>query len=42
MTAQILRMDGRAVILDLGRGQGYMPPEEQMRGEFYRMNKKTL
>ncbi len=40
ITAQILRMDGRAVILDLGRGQGYMPPEEQMRGEFYRMNNR--
>ena len=40
VTAQILRMDGRAVILDLGRGQGYMPPEEQMRGEFYKMNNR--
>lgn len=40
ITAQILRMDGKAVILDLGRGQGYMPPEEQMRGEFYKMNNR--
>lgn len=40
LTAQILRMDGRTVILDIGRGQGYMPPEEQMRGEFYRMNNR--
>ncbi|GIK84312.1 MAG: transcription termination/antitermination protein NusA [Patescibacteria group bacterium] len=40
VNAQILRMDGRAVILDIGRGQGYMPPEEQMRGEFYRMNNR--
>ncbi len=39
-TAQILRMSGRAVILDLGRGQGYMPPQEQMRGEFYKMNNR--
>lgn len=38
ITAQILRMDGRTVILDIGRGQGYMPPEEQMRGEFYKTN----
>ena len=38
VSAQILRMDRRMVVLDLGRGQGYMPPEEQMRGEFYRMN----
>lgn len=40
VTAQILRMDGKTVVLDLGRGQGYMPPEEQMRGEFYRMNSR--
>lgn len=38
ITAQILRMDGRKVVLDLGRGQGIMPPEEQMRGEFYKVN----
>lgn len=41
VTAQILRMKGKAVILDLGRGQGTMPPEEQMRGEFYRMNNRV-
>lgn len=40
VTAQILRMDGRTVILDIGRGQGIMPPEEQMRGEFYRVNNR--
>ncbi len=40
VTAQILRMDGRTVILDIGRGQGFMPPEEQMRGEFYKMNNR--
>jgi N utilization substance protein A len=38
VTAQVLRMEGRTVVLDIGRGQGYMPPEEQMRGEFYRTN----
>lgn len=38
VTGQVLRMDGRMVVVDIGRGQGYMPPEEQMRGEFYRMN----
>lgn len=38
VTGQVLRMDGRTVVIDIGRGQGYMPPEEQMRGEFYRMN----
>ncbi|MCB9801494.1 MAG: transcription termination/antitermination protein NusA [Pseudomonadales bacterium] len=40
ITAQILRMRGPSVVLDLGRGQGIMPPEEQMRGEFYRMNNR--
>lgn len=41
VNAQVLRMDGRKVILDLGgRGQGMMPPEEQMRGEFYRVNSR--
>ncbi len=38
VTGQVLRMDGRMVVVDIGRGQGYMPPEEQMRGEFYKMN----
>ena len=40
VSALILRMDGRKVILDLGRGYGVMPPEEQMRGEFYRVNSR--
>ena len=40
ISAQVLRMDGRTVVLDVGRGQAYMPPEEQMRGEFYRMNSR--
>ncbi len=41
VSAQILRMDGRTVVLDIGRGQGVMPPEEQMRGEFYRINNRV-
>lgn len=40
VNAQVLRMQGRSVILDIGRGQGFMPPEEQMRGEFYRTNSR--
>ena len=40
MTGQVLRMDRRRVIVDLGRGHGWMPPEEQMRGEFYRLNSR--
>ncbi len=38
VSGMVLRMDGKNVIIDIGRGQGIMPPEEQMRGEFYRMN----
>lgn len=41
ITGTVLRMDGRMVVIDLGRGQAYMPPEEQMRGEFYRMNMRV-
>lgn len=40
INGHVLRMDGRMVIIDLGRGQGVMPPEEQMRGEFYRLNNR--
>ena len=40
VTGQVLRMQGRAVIVDIGRGQATMPPEEQMRGEFYRLNQR--
>jgi len=40
VSGQILRMDGKMVIIDIGRGQGIMPPEEQMRGEFYRLNNR--
>lgn len=34
----VIRYDDRAVIVDIGRGQAWMPIEEQMRGEFYRIN----
>lgn len=36
MHGQVLRMNGKSVLFDIGRGYGIMPPEEQMRGEFYR------
>ncbi len=36
LTALVLRLDGKNIILDIGRGQGVMPPEEQVHGEFYR------
>ncbi|PWU24125.1 transcription termination/antitermination protein NusA [Candidatus Cerribacteria bacterium 'Amazon FNV 2010 28 9'] len=34
----VIRFDDKNVIVDIGRGQAYMPPEEQMRSEFYRIN----
>jgi N utilization substance protein A len=40
VTGQVLRMDRRSVVVDLGRGHAWMPPEEQMRGEFYRLNSR--
>ncbi|MFZ5376515.1 MAG: transcription termination factor NusA [Patescibacteria group bacterium] len=40
VTGQVLRMNGRIVIVDIGRGYAWMPPEEQMRGEFYRLNQR--
>ncbi len=36
--AVVVRFDDKNVVLDIGRGQGYMPPEEQMHSEFYRIN----
>jgi len=42
ITGTVLRMEGRTVVIDLGRGYAYMPPEEQMRGEFYRMNMRIV
>lgn len=42
VTGQVLRMDRGSVILEIGRGQGAMPPQEQMRGEFYRKNQRIV
>lgn len=40
VSGQVLRMDRGAVVMDVGRGQGLMPPREQMRGEYYRKNQR--
>lgn len=40
MTGMVQRMDGRTVVIDLGRGQAVMPPEEQVRTEYYRLNSR--
>ncbi len=38
INGMVLRLDGKNVVVDLGRGQGYMPPEEQVKNEYYRLN----
>lgn len=40
LTGMVLRFDGKNVIFDIGRGQGFMPPEDQIRGEYYKMNQR--
>lgn len=40
VTGMVQRMDGKNVIVDIGRGQGVMPPEEQVRNEYYRLNSR--
>ncbi len=40
MTGMVQRMDGRNVVIDLGRGLAVMPSEEQVHTEFYRLNSR--
>ena len=40
INGMVQRMDGRNVIVDIGRGQGVMPPEEQVGNEYYRLNSR--
>lgn len=40
VAGMVQRMDGRNVIIDLGRGAAMMPPEEQVRTEYYRLNSR--
>ncbi len=40
VAGMVQRMDGRNVIIDLGRGTAMMPPEEQVRTEYYRLNSR--
>lgn len=41
VTGMILRFDGPNVIVDIGRGQGVMPPGENITNEFYRLNQRV-
>lgn len=40
VNGMILRFDGPNIIVDIGRGQGIMPPSEQIRSELYRVNQR--
>lgn len=40
VTGMVLRFDGPNVVIDIGRGQGLMPPQEQISNEFYRLNQR--
>jgi len=41
INGMVQRMDGRNVIVDIGRGQGVMPPEEQVGNEYYKLNARV-
>lgn len=40
VSGMILRFDGKDIICDIGRGQGRMPPQEQVKIERYRLNQR--
>ncbi len=40
VSGMILRFDGPNIVVDIGRGQGNMPPVEQVRIEHYRINQR--
>lgn len=40
VTGMVLRFDGPNIVIDIGRGQGIMPPQEQVRNEYYRLNQR--
>lgn len=42
VNGMILRFDGPNIIVDIGRGQGVMPPQEQVKNERYKMNQRLV
>lgn len=42
VTGTVYRMDGTAVIVQLGKTEGYLPKHEQVRGETYRVGDRVL
>ncbi len=42
VTGTVYRLDGTAVVVNLGRTEGYLPKHEQVRGETYRVGERIL
>jgi N utilization substance protein A len=42
VTGTVYRLDGTAVIVNLGKTEGYLPKHEQVRGETYRIGDRVL
>ncbi len=40
VNGMVLRFEGPNIIVSIGRGQGVMPPQEQVRSEHYRLNQR--
>lgn len=40
VNGMVLRFDGPNIIVDIGRGQGVMPPQEQIKSERYKLNQR--
>jgi len=40
VNGRVLRFDGEDIICDIGRGQGVMPPKEQVKSENYHLNQR--
>lgn len=42
INGMVLRFDGPNIIIDIGRGQGSMPPQEQIKTERYKLNQRLV
>ena len=42
INGMVLRFDGPNIIIDIGRGQGTMPPQEQIQSERYKLNQRLV
>lgn len=40
INGMVLRFDGKDIVCEIGRGQGRMPPQEQVKTERYRLNQR--